>query len=155
MTKRIIEWNLLLIFIGILLFWIFLGVAIFDTITKSQGAFVSYGIYLLLIAIFGFMFGNMFKKGIESVLLFISIILLDLVTPPFIISADTPPSAEILNIWSSDTFVYSIWTAFGLGHWLAWAFTYLLTPAIGFFVVLYFLSGKILKNRLRIMFNGA
>ena len=153
--RRKIEWNVLVVFVVLLLGWMYIGLPIMNDIASTNGAFISYGIYLLLIGIIGYVFGSGFSKGYESFLLFIAtILMIDIVSPPMVIQESVEPSAEILAIWGSDTFIYAIGQGIGLSHPMAWFMTYIITPAVGVFIMLFFLSGKRLRRRLLVMFNG-
>ena len=154
---RTIEWNIFMAFTAILVVWMLIGFPFMSGITDMYGSMVSYTIYLLVIGLSGFLLGNTFEKGAQSLLLFIStIISVDIIFPPYIISLAEVPSGELLTLWGSDVFIYSIASGvLGLPHMFAWGATYILTPMAGILIMLYFLSGKRLQSKLMVIFNGS
>ena len=64
--RRKIEWNVLAVFVVLLLGWMYVGLPIMNDIASTNGAFISYGIYLLLIGIIGYVFGSGFSKGLYT-----------------------------------------------------------------------------------------
>lgn len=146
--KRRMEWGFLFRFFMFLVAWMLIGIPAMNWLTATSGAFTSYGVYLLLIGLAGYFFGKGFSNGIESVILFISsVLMVDIISPPALIQLTQEPSAEVLRIWGSDTFIYSLGKMLGLSHVLAWGLTYLVTPMLGVMLLSYFLSKKRLKKR--------
>lgn len=148
--KHMVEWDLLLKFGLALVLWMFIILPYLNQITSSHGTIVSYGIYLLGWLILGYYIGDVFDKGIESGVIALNLMwTTDVIAPPIIIDYATAPTQAILNIWGSDTFTYSLWSILHLPHQITWILTYVATPLLGLFVLLYLLSGNKLKKTLR------
>jgi hypothetical protein len=152
--RRIIEWNILIGAIIAMPIWLFVCFPIFNFLGAKSPA-LAYATFLLVSGIIGFVIGTYVHKGIEAFFVSVGLMMFtDILMPPMVISFDKAPSAEVLSIWGSDTAIYSIYYVLGLGHQATWVLTYLFTPLVGLFLLLFFLSGKALKNKLIVILNG-
>lgn len=154
--KRTLEWNIILIFAVGLFLWFELVFPMFQNIANEQSSFIAFSYYLVGLAILSQLFGRIFSKGFEAMVIFLIVfITIDVIQPPLIIQKDVLPTKELLNTWGSDTFLYQIATNYiHLNHTMAWYFTYIFAPILGIIILAYFLSGKALKNRISLVLNS-
>lgn len=153
--KRVMEWDLLLQFSVVLVLWMFVGLPILNQVTIDYGTVMGFGLYILGWVIIGYYIGDAFERGWESALLAVNLMwTTDVISPPIVINYNVVPTQELLNIWGSDTFTYTLWAMLNLPHQATWILTYVLTPLVGFFLLIYMLSGKKLKNTIKTQFGG-
>lgn len=132
------EMNKHISFVGwvvvLMLVWLFFLTPILDAVTDSFGILNSYPLFLLFYCFLAYKLGfflrlNQFKLiGI----IVVSLIVIDIITPPILIDRDSPPSMELRQTLSSDIFVYTLFEKYlGWNHFALWIMTYIFLTALG------------------------
>jgi hypothetical protein len=155
MSKRKIEWNIFGVVAVILLVWLAFGLPFFNNVSRTISPSLAFFGFVALLGVIGYLIGNSAHKGFESAMVSMALILTGgILFPSVVLDYDTVPSKEVLSIWGADTAVYTLWTLLGWGHQMTWILTYYVTPLIGLLIMLYYLSGKKLTNKLMLILNG-
>jgi fumarate reductase subunit D len=156
MGKRKIEWNIFITIAVLLMLWLAFGLPFFNNVSRSISPAIAFFGFIGLLGVLGYLIGSSAHRGLESAMVSMSTVLfVSILFPSTVLDYNTIPSKEVLSIWGADTAVYSLWSIFNWGHQVTYVFTYFFTPLFCLLIMLYYLSGKKLKNQLWLIINGS